>query len=66
MTQAVEPGEALTANVTLVNHAGLHFGPAVLFVQTAAKSEPTSPCAIYHGRRTCRRQAIQPGAQPGR
>ena len=31
------PGEAaVSATVTLVNHAGLHFGPAVLFVQTAA------------------------------
>ena len=38
VTHAVEPGEALTAKVTLVNPAGLHFGPAVLFVQTAAKS----------------------------
>ena len=25
--------------MTLVNHAGLHFGPAVLFVQTAAASQ---------------------------
>jgi len=39
VTQPVEPGEALTARVTLVNPAGLHFGPAVLFVQTAAKSQ---------------------------
>jgi phosphoenolpyruvate-protein phosphotransferase/dihydroxyacetone kinase phosphotransfer subunit len=39
VTQAIEPGEALTAKVTLVNPAGLHFGPAVLFVQTAAKSK---------------------------
>jgi phosphocarrier protein FPr len=39
VTQAVEPGEAITAKVTLVNPAGLHFGPAVLFVQTAAKSK---------------------------
>ena len=28
-----------SATVTLVNHAGLHFGPAVLFVQTAAASQ---------------------------
>jgi phosphocarrier protein FPr len=39
VTQPVEPGEALMAKVTLVNPAGLHFGPAVLFVQTAAKSK---------------------------
>ena len=33
-------GEAgISAIVTLVNHAGLHFGPAVLFVQTAAASQ---------------------------
>ena len=33
-------GEAgISATVTLVNHAGLHFGPAVLFVQTAAASQ---------------------------
>jgi phosphocarrier protein FPr len=34
-----QPGPAagaVSATVTLVNHAGLHFGPAVLFVQTAA------------------------------
>lgn len=29
-------GAEVSATVTLVNHAGLHFGPAVLFVQTAA------------------------------
>ena len=32
----VEPGEAMAATVTLVNPAGLHFGPAVQFVQIAA------------------------------
>lgn len=30
------PGEAITAAVTLMNPAGLHFGPAVQFVQIAA------------------------------
>ena len=39
VAQPVESGEALTAKVMLVNPAGLHFGPAVLFVQTAAKSK---------------------------
>ena len=36
---AVQSGDAeaeVSEVVTLVNHAGLHFGPAVLFVQTAA------------------------------
>lgn len=33
---AIEGG-AIVARVTLVNHAGLHFGPAVLFVQKAAE-----------------------------
>lgn len=35
-TPATEGGE-IVARVTLVNHAGLHFGPAVLFVQKAAE-----------------------------
>ncbi len=33
---AATPGEAITATVTLINPAGLHFGPAVQFVQIAA------------------------------
>ena len=32
-------GGEVSARVTLVNHAGLHFGPAVLFVQEAATHE---------------------------
>jgi len=31
------PAGEIVARVTLVNHAGLHFGPAVLFVQKAAE-----------------------------
>ena len=34
--EATEAGAEVSEVVTLINHAGLHFGPAVLFVQTAA------------------------------
>ncbi len=32
-----DSGGEIVATVTLINHAGLHFGPAVLFVQKAAE-----------------------------
>ncbi len=35
------PAGEIVARVTLVNHAGLHFGPAVLFVQKAAEFQAT-------------------------
>ncbi len=36
VAQTDEGSTAVSEIVTLINHAGLHFGPAVLFVQTAA------------------------------